>query len=107
MQLLAEDPGSLLCDSIQILTTFIYFTRTYCSPIILNLKCASVYDRIDRMREHDIVAGGVIVRSEGGVTALELGQTGLPHAVGISRLFYLGVYGIFISSYISLHYMST
>ena len=61
-QLLAADPGSLLCDSIQILTAFIYFTRTYCNPKILNLKCASMYNRIDRMREHDMVLSEVVRR---------------------------------------------
>ena len=70
MRLLAADPGSLLCDSNQILTTFIAFTRT--CPIILNLKCAPIYNRIIRMGEHDIVVGSVIVRSKGGVAALEL-----------------------------------
>jgi len=48
----------------------------------------------------------VIVISEEGVSALELCQTGLPHPVGIARLFCLGGCGIFILSYISLHCMS-
>ena len=49
------------------------------------------------MREHDIVVGEVIVKSEEDVNALELRQTGLPHPVGITRLFCLGGYGIFLS----------
>jgi hypothetical protein len=52
MQLLSADPGSPLCDSHQILPAFIDFARTYCSPILVDLKCASMYGRIDRMREH-------------------------------------------------------
>jgi hypothetical protein len=98
-RLLSVDARSLLRDSNQILTAFIDFTCTYCSLIILHLKCASMYDRIGRMREHDIVVGGVIVKSKDGVTALELHKTGLPHPVGITRLFCLGGYGIFILSY--------
>ena len=54
MQLLSVDARSLLRHSHQILTAFIDITRTYCSPIILNLKCASMYGRIDRLRKHDI-----------------------------------------------------
>jgi hypothetical protein len=76
-RLLSVDARSLLRDSHQILTAFIDFTRTYCSPIILHLKCASMYDRIDRMREHDIAVRGVIVRSEDG----------LANHTGVSLLF--------------------
>jgi len=61
-QLLAADPGSLLCDSIQILTAFIDFTRTYCGPVMVNLKYPSIYGRISGMREHDIVVAEVMKR---------------------------------------------
>jgi hypothetical protein len=61
-QLLSVDSQSLLRDNHQVLTVFIDLIRTYFTPIIVNLKCPSMYGRIDRLREHDIVVGGVVVR---------------------------------------------
>jgi hypothetical protein len=60
-QLLSVDARSLLRDIHQILAAFIDLIRTYCSPIMVNLKCPSMYGRIDGLREHDIVVGGVVV----------------------------------------------
>ena len=62
---LSVDARSLLCDSYQILAAFIDFTRTYCCPIMVNLKNASMYDGIDRMGEHNIVAGEVVMSGRG------------------------------------------
>jgi hypothetical protein len=104
-QLLAADPGSLLRGSNQILTAFIDFTRTYCSPIMVNLKCPSVYGRIDPMREHNIVCRWSCCERQ---RVKYFGRrTGLLHPVGISTLFCLAGFDIFILSYyISLHCMS-
>ena len=90
-QLLSVDARSLLREIHQILAAFIDFIRTYCGPIMVNLKCPSMYGRIDGLREHDIVVGGVVVRDRqwknfGIVT---IGQL---YPVGILKLFCLGVY---------------
>ena len=87
-QLLSVDARSLLRDIHQILAAFIDFIRTYCSPIMVNLKCPSVYCRIDGLREHDIVVGGAVVRDRQGNLALR--RIGLLYPVGIWKLFCLG-----------------
>jgi hypothetical protein len=59
MRLHSVDARSLLCDSRQIPTASNDLTRTYCSPMMVNLKCAFKYDRIG---EHGTVVGEVFVR---------------------------------------------
>jgi hypothetical protein len=61
MRPLSVDARSLLYDNHQILTAFIDFIHTYCSPIcmMVNLKCPSMYGRINGLGEHYIVVGGV------------------------------------------------
>ena len=60
---LSVNARSLLWDSHWILTVFIDLTHTYC--IMVNLKCPPIYGRINGLREHDIVVGGVVVRARG------------------------------------------
>ena len=62
-QLLSADARDLLCDNNQILTAFIDFSHTYCSPIMVNLiEYPPMYGRIDGLRKHDIVVGEIVVR---------------------------------------------
>jgi hypothetical protein len=61
-RLLSVDTRSLLRDSHQIPTSSKDLARTYCIPMIVNLKRAPMYGRTNRMREHDIVVGKVVVR---------------------------------------------
>jgi len=63
VQLLSVDARSLLRDIHQILIVFIDLARTYCSPVMVNLKFPSIYGRIDGLRERDMVVGGVVMRS--------------------------------------------
>ena len=55
---LSVDAQILLCDSHQIQTAFNDLTHTYCSQMV-NVECASKYDRIGGPREHGIVVSEV------------------------------------------------
>ena len=77
-RLLSVDARSLLRDNHQILTAFIEFARTYCSPMMVNLKCASMYGSIGGLREHDIVLGEVAVR--GGCKCFRISPDNLRNA---------------------------
>jgi len=65
-------------------------THTYCSAMMVYLKCASMYGMIGGMRKHDIDVGEVVVR-KGRYRCFDITPNRITHPVGISRLFCLPI----------------
>ena len=66
-RLLFVEARILLCDSHQTRTAFNNLTRTYCSPMMVNVKCAFEYDRLGG---HDVVVGEAFLREKRCIKAL-------------------------------------
>jgi hypothetical protein len=103
-RLLSVDARSLLRDSHQISTGLNDLTRTYCSPMMVNLKCPSMYSMIGGMREHNIVVCEVV--RKGGRKCFGITPKQDHFTVGISGCSACRGSGIFNPSYMSLHCMS-